>query len=357
MLGFCAYVNLGKDISGNIIGLMKNNYIKNIIEKYVDEARKSLSHIILYYYKIINTYDGGKNSDLESNCNLLYDELKNSLERYVCFNELYDEGEITNFVNCLYKAITKDVKLIYLKQGPEISIINNAIKYIFEQIIENFAFKYYYKKSNINNLYDCIADIITNLSEETFEENYPKFIIKYCKKYKQGNKNIVISFISGLNPDNFKETFKNLNINGNSDYYNNIGFYLNQISPKKKKKIKNDSSIQINNTIKDLNYFNNDSFPTNNNTNEIVNNENFGIINNNELPNDNKSEQSKNDQFMKEFEEMKNQLKIMNEKNEKMQEIINNISQENKKILQENKKIIQENINIKEDFNKFKKNP
>ena len=41
--------------------------------------------------------------------------------------------------------------------------------------------------------------------------------------------------LSGLNPNNFKEKYNNLNINGNADYYNNIGFYLNQISPKKKK--------------------------------------------------------------------------------------------------------------------------
>lgn len=371
MLGFCAYVNLGKDISGNIIGLMKKKYIKNIIDKYIDGTRKSLSHIILYYNKMINTYDEGKNGDSKQNFDLLYNELKDSLERYICFNELYDEGEIVHFVNCLYKTITKDVKLIYLKKGPEITIINNVIRYIFEQILENFSFKNYYQKSNINSLYDYIADIIKNLSEETFEENYSKFIINYCKKYKQGNKNIVISFLSGLNPDNFKEIFNNLNINGNDDYYNNIGFYLSQISAKKKKTNKKDSSIQINdskvnqekdsfNTIKDLNDLNNDSFQTNNN-NEILNEESVDIMNNNELHNVNTKEQSKNDQMIKEFEEMKNQMKILKEiinkisqENKDIKEDNKHIKEENNHIIEENKHIIEENKHIKEDFRKFK---
>jgi len=298
MLGFCAYVNLNKDISEEIIKLMTKKYIKNIIEKYINKIRKSLFNIILYYNKIVlHIYDEEKNDNCEkNNCfeknnnkcnngfsisnNLLYDEIKKSFERYICFNELFDEGEIVNFVNCLYKAITNDIKSIYLKQGPEYRIINNTINIIFEEILESFYFKYYYQKSNINNLYNYIANAINILSEETLEENYAKFIIKYCRHYKQGNKNIVFSFFSGLNPNNFKETFNKLNFNENCDYYNNIGLYINQISSKKKK-MKKESTNQSNdikkveekkedNIIEESNNFNHDNSQINNNTKDKI---------------------------------------------------------------------------------------
>ena len=55
----------------------------------------------------------------------------------MCFNELFDEGEIVNFINCLYKTITNDIKSIYLKKGPKVENTNKIIKYIFEEILDN----------------------------------------------------------------------------------------------------------------------------------------------------------------------------------------------------------------------------
>ena len=351
MLGFCAYMNIGKDISGEIIKLIKKNYIKKIIGKYINEMRKSLFNIILYYYKIILiNCNEGKNSLPESD-NLLYTELKNSLQRYICFNELFDEGEIVKFVNCLYKTITKDAKPIYLKQGPDISLINNIIKYIFEQILDNFELKNYYEKTNMNNLYDLISAIINNLSEETLDDNYAKFITKYCQYYKQGNKNIVISFFSGLNPDNFKKTFNNLNFNGNEDYYDNIKFYIGQISHKKKKKSKKENpTIQINNSNNETPQNKNsikikqdtihDTSKNDKNINASINIENVASIDNNKILDVNNSEKQKSEELMKEFQEMKNEIKLLKEKNQKMEDIIENMSKENNK--------------IKNEFNKFK---
>jgi len=357
MLGFCAYMNLNKDISGEIIEIIKKKYIKKIIEKYTNEMRKSLFNIILYYYRIVLN-----NNEEESNFdNLLYDELKDLLKRYICFNELFDEGEIANFVKCLYKTITKDAKSIYLKKGPDASVINLIIKYIFEQILENFSFKNYYDKSKMNNLYELISVIINNLSEESLNENYPKFITKYCQYYKQGNKNIVCAFLLGLNPDNFKKTFNCLNFNENDDYYDNIGFYIEQISSKKKKKSKKENSpskinnlntqnAQNKNTInlsENTNHISSNSPQTENINNEIINIENGNVINNNRLLEINFSEQTKNEEFMKEFVKMKNQINLLLDKNMKMQDKIDNMSKQNSKILQENKQ-------IKNEFNKFK---
>ena len=71
-------------------------------------------------------------------------------------------------------------KSLYLKKGPEMTVVNNTIKYIFDEILESFSFVNYYQKSKMNNLYDIIANIINTLAEESFEENYAKFVIKYC---------------------------------------------------------------------------------------------------------------------------------------------------------------------------------
>ena len=393
MLGFCASINLGKDISQDIIELMKKNYIKVIIKNYINEMRKSLSNILFYYDKIVlHVYDDEENNyDLEISPNdLLYQDLKRSLERYMCFNELFDEGEIVNFANCLLKTISHDIKSIYLKKGPEIENINNIIKYIYREILDNFSSKNYYQKSNLNDLYDVIAYIVNTFSEDSYEENYAKFVVKYCSKYRQGNKNIVISFFSGLNPDNFKETFNNLDMkeSNKEDYYTNIESLISQISSKKKKrKGKKVSSISANNSnnisteiannnIHDSINYSGDNSQTkniiNNTTQEIINpeidNEIKGKESNSEENNDENKEKSNS-----ELEKLKKEIEIiMKKNNQKMEEAMNSkvkaIMEENKQmnlkvkaIMEENEqmkakydKIIKENIKIKEQLTKYK---
>ena len=374
MLGCFAFINLGADISKEIIKIIKKKYIKDIIEKYISIMRKSLSNILLYYYKIfLNSLDDEENNiDYNPNPNdLLYTELKASFEKYICFNETYDEGEIVNFVNCLYKTITKDIKSIYLKEGPEISNINHLIKYIVEEIIVNFSSKYYYEKSNLNELYDLIFYSINTLAEDTSEENYSKFIIKYCQYHKQGNKNVVISFFSGLNPDNFKQTFDNLNIdeNNKSNYYSNIDSYINQISPKKKKKKskkvliiqnnnQNDNREEIEeNKINDLNELNNDnSQNNNNNTNNLI----INVENNNEqnkLLDANYSQEvkeEKNEETNIKIEKMEKKIEYLLSINQKMNKEIDNLVGKCDSFNRENKKIKEENKNMREAFQKFK---
>ncbi len=88
--------------------------------------RKSLFNILLYYNKLVlNAYDNKENNyDFEPNPNdLLYKELKDYLERYMCFKDLSDEGEIVIFINCLHKTIINDIKSIYLKKGLKLKIL------------------------------------------------------------------------------------------------------------------------------------------------------------------------------------------------------------------------------------------
>lgn len=370
MIGFISYINLRKDVSEEIKDLMKSKYMKKLIEEYITKIRKSLFNIILYYNKsVLNTYDESNNDNLGTSQNLLFDELKNTFERYICFNELYDDGEIVNFVNCLHSAITNEIKSIYLNQGPEISIINNIIKYILNEILENFAFKDYYTRSNLNKLYDLIAEIIKNLSEESLQDNYAKFIIQYCRYFNQGNKNIVFSFFSGLNPDNLKETFTKIDFNGNNcdDYYSNINYYIKQISPKKNKKSTYISNNDSKNYAKEHLSNSDDSrlVKFNSQTDLIKESDNHIMIdkdNDNlhedrkkeekeiELSNNNNKEKEKleeNNQFMKEFERMKEGITKLNNKTEKMQETINFLMNDNKSITLENKL-------IKEEYKKFK---
>ena len=67
MLGFFAFINLGKDISQEIIKIMKKN-IKENVDKYINEMRKTLFNIILYYSKkVLNSDDEENNNDFQSN--------------------------------------------------------------------------------------------------------------------------------------------------------------------------------------------------------------------------------------------------------------------------------------------------
>ena len=228
----------------------------------------------------------------------------------------------------------------------------------------------------MNNLYDFIAYIIKNLSEASYEENYSKFIIEYCRYHKQGNKNIAISFFSGLNPDNFKETFNNLNVNGNNknDYYSNIGFYISQLSPKKKKKkVKKDSTIstkdsnnnhqeKVDNKKEDLNHLNNDNSSINNNINNgtpsIINLEkndsikekkSFEVNNSEEIKNEN------NEQLKKELEEVKKDMKIMIEKYQNVQEKLKETDEKYKLVKKELKETDEKYKHVKEELKEVKK--
>ena len=222
-------MNLKKEVSEEIFQFSQKNYMKKLISDYIMEKRRTLSWIVLYFCKLNFVDDNeDENNDQNISGDLLEQELKNSIQGYMCFNDLFDEGEITNFFTCLFKAITSNAKSLYLEKGPDFLIVNDTIKYIFEEIFQSSLLVNYFQKSNMNNLYDTIANIINILAEESFEENYAKLVTKYCQKYNQGNKNIVFTFFLGLNPDHFRETFNKLKIpeNKNEDYYQNIQDYI-----------------------------------------------------------------------------------------------------------------------------------
>ena len=69
------------------------------------------------------------------------DDLKILFKRYICFNDLFDQGEMVNFINCLNKSITGELTSIHLKEGTEKNLINNMINLIFKEICTNFAIK------------------------------------------------------------------------------------------------------------------------------------------------------------------------------------------------------------------------
>ena len=100
-----------------------------------------------------------------------------------------------------------------------------------------FCYKDYFSRISLNELYDCIAETIRNFSDDSMENNYVKFVIKYCRFHKQGNKNIVFLFLTGLNPINFKDAFNKIIFDDkeyNNDYYNNMPSLIDKITPKKK---------------------------------------------------------------------------------------------------------------------------
>ena len=93
------------------------------------------------------------------------------LQRYMCYNDLYCEWELSYFVSILCKSFTYNLNCLYLKEGKEYNLINDLLGFIFRTISERFKFKEYYNKKQINELYDCIADSIKDCSDMTIEKN------------------------------------------------------------------------------------------------------------------------------------------------------------------------------------------
>ena len=348
MLGFASYMNLKRDISDGVYKLAKSKYMKDMISHYIIEKRKSLASVILYYFKAILEDDNNeKNTDV-SQSNLLIQGLNDSFQRYMCFNNLYDEGEISNFVYCLFKVITSNVKSLYLTKGPEYLLINDTIKYIFEEMIKSFTIANYFQKSKMNTMYDNIANIINILAEESFEENYAKLVVEYCKRFNQGNRNIVFTFFLGLNPDYFREAFNCLKFpdNKNEDFYQNIQDYIEQISSKKKKRIKKDKKLLINNIEeKKDNEDNNSQYikskDNGNETKDNLTNQNkdYPYISNEKI-------EKINTEDIKKIIECNNQLMLKNEelmlKNEELMLKNDEVMNEIKEIKKQNEEIIQE---------------
>ena len=352
MLGFASYMNLKRDTSDEVSKLAKSKYMKDMISHYIIEKRKSLASIILYYIKAILEDDNNEeNTDVSQSKNLLIQGLNDSFQRYMCFNNLYDEGEISNFVYCLFKVITSNVKSLYLTKGPEYLLINGTIKYIFEEIIKSFTIANYFQKSKMNTMYDNIANIINILAEESFEENYAKLVVEYCKRFNQGNRNIVFTFFLGLNPDYFREAFNCLKFpdNKNEDFYQNIQDYIEQISSKKKKRIKKDKKLLINNIEeKKDNEDNNSQYikskDNGNETKDNLTNQNkdYPYISNEKI-------EKINTEDIKKIIECNNQLMLKNEevmlKNDEVMNEIKEIKKQNEEIIQEGDKKTQKLMN------------
>ena len=272
---------------------------------------------------------------------------------------------LNHFVYCLFKVITSNVKSLYLTKGPEYLLINGTIKYILEEIIKSFTIANYFQKSKMNIMYDNIANIINILAEESFEENYAKLVVKYCKRFNQGNRNIVFTFFLGLNPDYFREAFNCLKFpdNKNEDFYQNIQDYIGQISSKKKKRIKKDKKLLINNIEekKDNEDNNSQYIKSKDNENETKDNltnqnKDYPYISNEKIEKINTEDIKKiiecNNQLMLKNEElMHNQLMLKNEelmlKNEKVMNEIKEMKKKNEELMLKNDEVMNEIKDVK----------
>ena len=280
MIDFIAFVNFGKEISSKIKEFSKKKYIKNMIIDYIEAKRSSFWRIIfLYNNLVLHGYDDNNIENNELLNKITLNDLKILFRRYICFNDLLDIGEIVNFTNCLNKSITCELNSIHLKYGPDKNLINNMINFIFKEICSRFCNKGYFVRTSLNELYDFLAQTILTLSEDSIEDNYAKFVINYCQFHKQGNKNIVFSFLTGLNPCHFKETFNKIEFDdikyNDEDYYNNISSLFDKIIPKKKSKKKSGLLYSEENKINNI---------EENRINTIEENENkINIIEENEI--------------------------------------------------------------------------
>ena len=237
---FIAYLNSNNDISYRIANLIKKNkIIKSFVETYINNIQRTLWKIIVIYNKIVlDLYDEGEIEIKDSFIELFNkSNLIGLLQRYLCYNDLSCEGEITNFIKILCNSFTYSLNSLYLTEGNDYEMINELIRIIFKKIDEIFQFKKYLNKRQMNELYESIAYNIKNCCEITNGQNYAKFVKKYCNNFNQGNKAITQIFLEGLNKNNFSFCFNKIKIENNNDnFYANIDKYMNEIKAMKKNK-------------------------------------------------------------------------------------------------------------------------
>ena len=244
---FISFLNNDTDITNTITNFVKKNkYVKSYLNKYIEKVRGSLWKIFfLYNYHVLNIYDENEIGEKDEFF-LFYDKsnIIGLFQQYICYNDCCGQGEISNFISTLYKSLTCNMNSLYLLQGNEFIIVNDLIQLIFRTIAEQFQNKNYHEKRQINDLYDIIADSIKNCSELTSEKNYAKFVVQYSRYYNQGNKMLVKLFLEGLNENNFQNCFKEIPMNINDNFYENIEKYINYIHciKESKKKGKTDKS-------------------------------------------------------------------------------------------------------------------
>ena len=284
MVRFIAYLNSNSDISRKIIKLIKkNDNIKSFVETYTNNIQRTLWKIIVIYNHIV--LDLYKEGEIEIQDSFIEIFTKSNLigllQRYLCYNDLCCEGEITNFIKILCNAFTFQLKSLYLTEGNDCEIINELIKIIFRKIDEQFQFKKYSNKRQMNELYESIAYNIKNCCEITDEQNYAKFVIEYCNNFNQGNKSISQIFLEGLNKKNLKNCFKEIQIENNNDnFYANIDKYMDDIKTVKKNKKINMLHEKQKNEIPNV-IMNNEETPLNNEEEkDEIKNDNIENINN-----------------------------------------------------------------------------
>ena len=240
-----------------------------------------------------------------------------------------------------------------MTKGPEYLLINGTIKYILEEIIKSFTIANYFQKSKMNIMYDNIANIINILAEESFEENYAKLVVEYCKRFNQGNRNIVFTFFLGLNPDYFREAFNCLKFpdNKNEDFYQNIQDYIGQISSKKKKRIKKDKKLLINNIEEKKDNEDNNSQYIKSKDNENETKDNLTNQNKDYPYISNEKIEKINTEDIKKIIECNNQLMLKNEelmlKNEKVMNEIKEMKEKNEELMLKNDEVMNEIKDVK----------
>ena len=374
---FIAFLNNNTDISLNIINLIKNNKnIKPYIENYIEKIKGSLWKIIvLYNHLVLQIYE---ENELETEDSFLLFQTKGNLigmlQKYVCYNDFYCDGEISSFITSLCKAFTYNLNCLYLKEGNDYALVNNLINIIFREICEKFKFKDYSNKKQMNELYDLIAETIGDYCDITIGQNYANFVLEYCRFYNPGNKAIAKLFIEGLNKNNLKYCFEKILTNNNDNFYICIDKYIQDIKAMRnsKKNIKLNSNKKINKNNEVLNKdFNDDKThikieerkleEINYIKDKSLDNSNMKNIETKEI-NNKTSEEKGNKNIDKNIEERikdNDEKELINKKFKELEKKINEQNKEiesNKKEIESTKKEIESNKkeieNIKVDFSK-----
>ena len=229
MLGFYSYVNLKKNNIQKIKEFQSNIFFTEINIKYIQSKIKLLPNILDYYCDIILNE---KNEERQSS-SISKEELKYLFNNYSFYNDTYNKGDIFELISNIFKAITKNLNSLYLREGKDYDCVNELIISLLDILIRNLWEKTNY--NNIDDIIDSIFDLMAKFKEIYHDANYANFVMKYCKKFNYNKKDdaklyTICLFFCGLNPSNFEETFKEIKIFYGNNYYKNIEKYYSQIN-------------------------------------------------------------------------------------------------------------------------------
>ena len=271
------------------------------------------------------------------------DKIISEIKELKCYAEVCPINKTyNNFLLLLCSCLENSQDL---RIGQEKNV-KDFIELIFIMLNIHLRKPYYWKESHLSSILNDIYKSSFQYCTENFNENYIDCVISYITKYEIGSEDFASIFLKGLNQDEFKKTFVNLQLKENINNINNketIQYLINKMYKKNKNgKLKN---ITNNNFSESKNVGTSISLKKETPEKEIIN------TNNKEISSKDNRIQEINNKKIEEKTQEKMTINNNNNPCEEVKDIIDEINTKENSNNDINKKILQRNNN---DFTKEK---